>query len=82
MNETRIGEMIKNISTHFRLENRDRRQKGPRKTALAIPATRRGVVSTKQGKDCLGTPKSQGKPKVLAKITSQREPKGLRLKKI
>ena len=47
-----------------------------------MPATRKGVASTKQGKGCLGTPERQGKTKVLAKIISQRGPKGLRSKKI
>ena len=44
--------------------------------------TRKGVASTKQGKGYLGTPESQGKTKVLAKITSQRGPIVLRTKKI
>ena len=33
-----------------------------------MPATRKWVASTKQGKGCLGTPESQGKTKVLGKI--------------
>ena len=47
-----------------------------------MPATRKGVASTKQDNFCLGTPESQVKTKVLAKITSQRGPKVLRSKKI
>ena len=78
--------MVKNArlgSTHLSLKNRGRRRKGPRKQPLPeMPATRKGVASTKQGKGCLGTPESQGKTKVLAKIISQRGPKGLRSKKI
>ena len=42
-----------------------------------MPATHKGVALAKQGKGCLGTPESQGKTKVWAKIMSQREPKGL-----
>ena len=49
---------------------------------LEMPAARKGVASTKQGKGCLGTPERQGKTNVLAKIISQRGPKGLRSKKI
>ena len=32
-----------------------------------MPATRRGVASTKQGKGCLGTPENHGKIKDLRK---------------
>ena len=45
-----------------------------------MPATHRGVASTKQGKGCLGTPENQGKTKDLEKIKSLRGPKGLQLK--
>ena len=34
---------------------------------LEMPATCKGVASTKQGKGCLGTPESQGKSKSFGK---------------
>ena len=45
-----------------------------------MPATRKGVASTKQGKGCLGTPESQGKTKDVENNISLRGPKGLRSK--
>ena len=47
-----------------------------------MPATCKGVASTKQGKGCLGTPESQGKTKDLENNISLRGPKGLRSKMI
>ena len=45
-----------------------------------MPATRRGVALTKQGKGCLGTLENHGKIKDLENIKCLRGAKGLRSK--